>query len=344
MGFKKEEKKIEVLIPPEELEKGEEEKVEENEDSEVEEVEELNVEDSERELSKKVDEKREEFNKFAKKQKIYNYIATGILLVVLIVAFVIALTVGNQEGQSWVTLLVLGIAVVLLVASFVFTRLQRKKMEKIGNEYVQFVLTETNKEIYRGERFTDLNFALSNDEKESFNESRIFLNIKSFKAINVTTGKVNGNPFKVFDCAASVLIKNRPQPHFLGRMYVFDLKDVDPSLRAIFQIKGGEYSYPVDDIEDLQLIEGNNKYSFYISDEKVKTIFDGKVLSLIKKFKVDKNIIDVIVSLNNSKLFIGIDYADEFINVPTKESINLKNISKSKLDLEKVIAIREAIK
>ncbi len=351
MGFKKEEKKVEVTplnqenaISKEGEENANEEKVFNPEEVENGEEEVLNVKESEKDLAKRIDEKREEFNKFGKKLKMWNYVVTAVLLIVLVLALVLALTLGNQEGQSWITIVVLCCAIALLVGSFIFSRFQRKKLDAAGNEYVQFVLGETNKEIYSGDRFKDLTFSITADEKALFDESKMFLNIKTFKAINVSSGFINNKPFTVFDCAASILVKNRPQPRFLGRMFVFDLEGVDLNLRGLFQLKGKEYSYPVDDLDGLKLIDGNDKYSFYVNDERVKEILNSKLLSIVKKFKIDKTIIDVIVSLNNGKLFVGIDYADDFINVPTKESVNLKNIAKSKADLEKVIEIREAIK
>ncbi len=343
MGFKKEEKKVEVVTPPQDLEKeplkeGEEEtNLDENEEVVEEEI--LTVEDSSKDLAKRIDEKREEFNKFAKKMKTYNYILTGILLAVLVAALVIALTVGNKEDNSWVTIVVLVVAIALLVASFVFSKFQRKKMDAEGNKYVEFVLTELNKEIYDDPRFSNKTFKLSDDLKSEFDESRIFLNIKGFKAINISEGELDNVHFKVFDCAASVMVKNRPSPRFLGRMFVFNLPSLEPSIRGIFQLKGGEYSYPVDDTDGLTLYEGNNKFSFYGNNEKVKEVLNNKVLGIIKKIKIDKTIIDVIVSVNNSKLFIGFDYSDDFINVPTKDSINLKHVAKAKADLNKVIDI-----
>ena len=351
MGFKKEEKKAEIVPQVEEKEvKKEGEEVLQNEEEvfnpdELENNEEvLDVKESEKDLAKRIDEKREEFNKFGKKLKMWNYVVTAVLLIVLVLALVLALTLGNEEGQSWVTIVVLCCAIALLVGSFIFSRYQRKRLDKAGNEYVQFVLGETNKEIYTGDRFKDLTFSITGDQKALFDESKMFLNIKTFKAINVSSGLVNNKPFTVFDCAASILVKNRPQPRFLGRMFVFELEGVDLNLRGLFQLKGKEYSYPVDDLDGLKLVDGNDKYTFYVNDERVKEVLNNKVLSIIKQFKIDKTIIDVIVSLNNGKLFVGIDYADDFINVPTKESLNLKNIAKSKADLEKVIEIREAIK
>lgn len=340
MGFKKEGEKIENVTP---IKASEIKETEEIKEEEIEEV--IETGQNERDLSTKVDEKRQEFNAFNKKLRYINYGVLGLSLVIVVLAFALAMTLGNKEGNSWITILVFCVAIVCFIGIYIFTRIQRKQVEAKSNEYISFVFNETNKLVYSNPKFKDINITLKGDDsiKELFDKTRIFLNIKSFKAINVVKGKVNDIDFTAFDCAASILVKNRPQPRFLGRMFVFDLKDVDPSLRALFQVKGKEYSYPVDDIEEMSLVDGNDKYSFYLNKEEGKKILNNKVLSLIKKFKISKQIIDVIVSINDSKLFIGIDYSDEMINVPTDKSLNLENIKKQEIDVEHVISIIEEI-
>lgn len=339
MGFKKEGEKKTQVTP---LENGE---VSVEETITIEDEEELVVGSDERSVEKKIEEKRLEQKEAQKKLRIQNYIVLGIALVVVVVALALAMTLGNKEGYNWVTILVFCIAIASFIGIYIFSKFQKKSAEKSGNEYVGFIFNEKNKVVYNDSKFTDLSFSLKGEEdiKELFNESRIFLNIKSFKAINVVKGKLNDVDFVSFDCAASILEKRRPIPHFLGRMFVFNLNDVDSSLRGIYQIKGGEYSFKVDDIEDLTLIDGNDKHTFYANNEEIKKILNSKVLNIVKKIKPSTQVIDVIVSINNSKLFIGIDYSDDMINPPLDKSLNLKNLTKEKKDIETVIEIIEAI-
>ncbi len=320
------------------------------EEEEVVEEEVLVEGDSEKELAEKIKVKQDEFNKFTKKLKISNYIVTGVILLVLIGALVIALTLGNGDednSNSWITIVVMVFAILLLVASFFFSRYQKKKLEVEGNKYLAYVLTEQNKVIYDETYFKDLTYKLSEDKKDTYIASHQFKDIKAFKSINIVNATLlkDGREFLAFDCAASILLrKNRPQPHFLGRMFIVPLTSVSEDFKALFQLKGGELSFPVDDIDDLKLVEGNNKFTLYSNSDDVKKIFNTKLINTIKRLRIDKTIIDVIVSINESNLYIGIDYADEFINVPTKDSYNTNIVLKSKEDIKKVLEIIDLIK
>ena len=369
MGFKKE--KTQKEIEQELALKLEEEKANENSDSNdltkdtsidnepqiSEEEEEALLEEKSKELSKddrysylinRIDKKKEEFNKASKKIKMMNYIMLGIMLVCIVGALIFISVFKVEEGSNltWLPYVVIGVAIAVAVVAYIFMRLQRKKVEKVGNEYITFVINQTNSVIYEEPKFLDLKVESIADKKETFSNSRIFKDIKSFKSINVINATFEGSLIIAFDCAASVIQKNRQIPHFLGRMFVLPLINVPKEVRALFQLKGkNEYSYPVDDLEGLVEVTNNDKYVYYISDPKYKDLIDQKVISLIKRFRIDKTIYDVIISINGSSLYVGIDYEDSFISIPSdaKEGFNLKRIVKSKEDIDKVLDIYKAI-
>ena len=369
MGFKKE--KTQKEIEQELALKLEEEKANENSDSNdltkdtsidnepqiSEEEEEALLEEKSKELSKddrysylinRIDKKKEEFNKASKKIKMMNYIMLGIMLVCIVGALIFISVFKVEEGSNltWLPYVVIGVAIAVAVVAYIFMRLQRKKVEKVGNEYITFVINQTNSVIYEEPKFLELKVESIADKKETFSNSRIFKDIKSFKSINVINATFEGSPIIAFDCAASVIQKNRQIPHFLGRMFVLPLINVPKEVRALFQLKGkNEYSYPVDDLEGLVEVTNNDKYVYYISDPKYKDLIDQKVISLIKRFRIDKTIYDVIISINGSSLYVGIDYEDSFISIPSdaKEGFNLKRIVKSKEDIDKVLDIYKAI-
>lgn len=368
MGFKKEKTQTEIeqeLALKLEEEKANEDNINGNKENEVldnepqisEEEEDKILEEKSKELSKddrysflidRIDKKKEEFNKASKKIKMMNYIMLGVMLVCIVGALIFLSLFKTDEDSNltWLPYLVIGIAIVVAIIAYVFMRLQRKKVEKVGNEYIAFVINQTNSVIYEEPKFLDLKVEAIGDKKEAFFNSRIFKDIKGFKSINVINTTYEGYPLIAFDCAASVVQKNRQIPHFLGRMFVLPLINVPKEVRALFQLKGkNDYTFPVDDLEGLVEVTNNDKYVYYISDPKYKDVIDQKIISLIKRFRIDKTIYDVIVSINGSTLYIGIDYEDSFISVPSdpKEGFNLKRIIKSKEDLDKVLDIFKAI-
>ena len=61
------------------------------------------------------------------------------------------------------------------------------------------------------------------------------------------------------------------------------------------------------------------------------------------RFKVDKTLIDVIVSIRHGKVSLGIDYSDEFMNIPVESAFDFKNTKRTKKDFERVLKVFDLI-
>lgn len=65
-------------------------------------------------------------------------------------------------------------------------------------------------------------------------------------------------------------------------------------------------------------------------------ILTDRILSLLNSFKIDDQLIDVIVSIKKGVVILGIDYSDEFMNIPVESEYNVKNTLRVKKDFERV--------
>ena len=77
----------------------------------------------------------------------------------------------------------------------------------------------------------------------------------------------------VADLAANILVKNRLSPMFLGKFYDYTSSYSKEGKRIIMQIKGGQLSRPVDDIDDLKLVESTDAYLIYTNELTHKIYF-----------------------------------------------------------------------
>ena len=68
------------------------------------------------------------------------------------------------------------------------------------------------------------------------------------------------------------------------------------------------------------------------------------LLSKITSLKIDKTLIDVIVSIRPGKTNIGIDYSDEFMSIPVDREFDFNSVKRSQRDLAKVLSILDEIK
>ena len=56
-------------------------------------------------------------------------------------------------------------------------------------------------------------------------------------------------------------------------------------------------------------------------------------------FRIDKTLIDVVISITDEYITIGIDYADDFISIPVESETNVQTLRRTKKDLELVTEI-----
>lgn len=351
MGFKKKNEIVENQEVNQETTVDEEKKP--VEDFPIERSEEIVSDQSEKEISDSINKEREAFLKKVKKQKIINYSVTGGLFAILVVLLVLALTIGGNKENQWITIAVLVIALLLLIATWLFSKFQRKKIDALQMNYSLFIYETTYKAVFKAsdkeDRFKDTKVSLKENFRETFLKNKLYLKINEFNSIDVVSGEMRINEefvhFDSFLCFAAHRQKNEGAVKFLGRMFVFDYKNkYIPKFRLSFQKKGGKYSFPIDDLEGVKLVEGTDKYNYYSSDPKRKSVLNKKTISLINQIKLDKNIYDVVLAINEGKLYIGIDYSDELINPPTdKVEFKPYRITLEKELLDQVIAICESI-
>ena len=77
----------------------------------------------------------------------------------------------------------------------------------------------------------------------------------------------------------------------------------------------------------------------YSNDDDYKKILTDRVKQDLLRFKIDKTLIDVIVSIRYEHVDIGIDYSDEFINIPVESEFKIEDLRKTKEDFKKVLQI-----
>jgi uncharacterized integral membrane protein len=299
---------------------------------------------TEDELVKKVNAERDVYYKYSKKQKIYNYICTGILIALIIAAFALILTLGQKEEYSYVMWISLSVVVVGLIGSFAFSRFQRKKLEKAANTYINNYFTLIDKHIYEDERFSKQDYFPSTQmEDRYFVGAHFYNNIKSTRSRNFVSCTYNDKTLVSADLAGNIMVKNRLSPMFLGRYFVYqnDFKGEDKYI--VFQLKGGQLSRPIDNIDDLKLVEGNNYYCIYTNIDDWKRIFNSKVLNELKRFKINNTLIDVLVSIREGYTSLGIDYSDEFMNVAVDHEFKFDGVRVSQKDLEIVLNVLDII-
>lgn len=305
---------------------------------EIPEIDEGNLLDNEKELTNAINAYREDYKKYYKKQKIVRTLITVGTLVFLSIGLVIFLLqkkIGNMASYIGIAVIMVG-----LVASFICSTIFKKKLENKAREYMKNYCVATNKYLFNNPDFKDVNIEANKQmDPNLFVDAHFYKNIRNTRSRNHVTLTYKDKPMVSCDLAGNIVIKNRTSPMFLGKYYDYECNYSKENGIILFQLKGKELSKPIDNIDDLVAKENNSRYVIYSNDEEYRKILNNKVLTELLKFKIDDTLIDVIFSIRNGKVDLGIDYSDDFINIPVESEFKINNIKRAKLDLERVLKI-----
>ena len=331
MGFKKEEKKV---IKP----LSEEENIIQEEN--VEEIEEVPLIDDldAKNIIDAINKEKEEFVKVQKKWRIIGLVGTGVFLVLMIVGFILCTTFVKDTNYQWVSYIGVGLIVIGFAISIALSKLQKSKVSAAATKYADFYYEKKAELVFNIPGISNVEASGKCDNKESFINAKFYKDIKTVRSRFGVKFKYNKKDCEISETAGCILIKNRTSPKFLGKFFVCPIKYEKPTT-ILFQLKGKELSQPIDNIDNLELKEGNDKYVIYSNDDEYNDVLNSKVIGLLKGFKIKDPIIDVILSIHENELSIGIDYVDEYMNAPIDKDLDLARISKEKLDIEKLLAI-----
>ena len=300
--------------------------------------------ESQDEIVKNINVAREEYLAYSKKQKRLNYVLTGAVVAIMIVCFVLIIVLGNKEGNSWILYMCLGIMIAVLVLTFILTKVFKNKLSSHAQSYIDFLYKCIDNYLFNKENFSKSDY-LPNQQMDDhlFMDGHFYKNIKGTKSRNLVVTTYKDKTLSSADLAGNILIKNRTSPMFLGKFYDYGNNYRGKDKYILFQLKGGQLSRPLDDVDGLTLVEGDDEYCIYTNDQEYKKVFTKKTLSELRKFKIDSTLIDVIFSIREGKTCLGIDYADEFMNIPVESKFTFDNVRRSEQDLEKVLAVFDTI-
>lgn len=305
----------------------------------------LPLEESDDAVKNRMEAGRQAFFVEQKKIRRLNTIFSVLVLVIIAGAFVLMLTLGREAETQYVTYIGLGIMVLSLAGAFVLSKVTKNKLGQAADKYLKDLFKNIDEYLYSGDYFENLEVNASSQLKdELFIDARFYQNIKNTRSRNTVTVDYKGKKLISADLAGNIMVKNKLSPMFLGRFYDYENNYDKEGCRIIMQIKGGNLSRPVDDLDGIELVENNKTYLIYTNDKEWKKTLNSRVIGLITSLKIDKTLIDVIVSIRPGKTCIGIDYSDEAMAIPVDKEIDFSSIKRNQRDLKKVLSVLDEIR
>ncbi|MFA6830251.1 MAG: hypothetical protein WCR67_06085 [Bacilli bacterium] len=105
-------------------------------------------------IDEEVEDTRTKFMKKLNGSKVYDFVCLG-LMVLAFVAVILVTFLNTNKDLAWVTYVVLGVALVIIIASFVISSIFNKKRTAITNEYLSAYEDVTNGYVISSLRMSD---------------------------------------------------------------------------------------------------------------------------------------------------------------------------------------------
>lgn len=316
-----------------------------------------------------VNEKRKTFDDIMKSSRRSSTITMVISVALLILGFV--LNTSLDTSLAWISYVIFGIALVVIIVSFVFSSRGRKKIYGSVDNYVRDVIIGVDQYAFDQRGLTQVSVSPKGKaDLQDIVDSHYFETINNFNSRNLIKGLYNGKEIKVAELAVRIPYQ-KPLDKVEGDNQ--DDKPVSKKKKTAtptesFGIFGKYFSLPVKAKEDesfILLLRGpnaclptyldgykemtisdlNSAYlSWAINEEKArKLLSDEKLIEVLNGFSPNESLENVIVSFNEKGLKVCLNYNESVMEIPMQKPVEGKPFETYKNDVRRVLDIVDCL-
>lgn len=291
----------------------------------------------------------QERKKFVKLTKIFKYLNIALMIFMvsfLIVIYTVIMPLKDQNDYNYGAYLALGLGIGVLAFVFIYLFIVKKYTQRKYKEYFCEYNKIVNNYTFKDDEFSELNINIEDKINEQVISSAcLFKNIAKIGSRYLITFK-----YKYLDNFYNVTLGDAgiqtPLPKgfksvFTGKLFILE-NNVDLPGKLLIQIKGkNSLVSDIDNTDGLENYISRNNLNIYSNLYKIKQIITNKVLSLLESFKLDDDLLDVVVSIYDKKVIVGLDYNDSvmFLERGIDKPIDYKIIDRTILDNKIVLEL-----
>ncbi len=289
-------------------------------------------------IDTKIEEARQSFMAFYKKQKLYNNVAFVLVIVLIIAAYVVL--------QAWLgqNFLALGAVAIILVLLFVYSRISRTKMEKLTKEYITQYYGFMKEKAFPEGRFP--NSTIDFDRKldlSEFTNAGILKEIVRINTRGVVSFDYRGHEATACDMAAYRSADGKQTPSFLGKFISVPLK-LNLSGRILIYIKPKVQAKGPDSLDDIQKIDETDRYVIYATDASTFKTLPSGFIHLLDLLTVDDLLVDATFSIHPDQTQVALSYTDALMVIPLQNAFDPSPSEQYAKNLQAMFAILDSLK
>ena len=280
-----------------------------------------------------IEDARKELHKsYTTSRRISNILMFVVLAAIVGIMFLI---ISNNQVLKIVGYCLAGALVVGMVVYYV---INRKKLPNKIRDYVPFVMRILNDQIFSRQGFSEI----KNDPEEKLAMDdligdAVFKDATGINSRNIVRGVYKGHHFLYAEAALTRPSSRKQQvpPLFVGR-YVSVPNQMKFDGRFIFAFKNSKS--PADlpnNIDDLVVLEDKDELTVYgLEGANYHDIIDNKILSQLKKLKVEGHLLNVNVVFWGGHTAVYLSYDDPILSVPFEKEFDKAAFEQTINDLD----------
>ncbi len=286
----------------------------------------------------KIEEARQTFMGFYKKQRLYNNIALVGVVALIIVAYVV---LQAWLGQNY---LAIGAVAVILGLLFVYSRIARTKMEKYTKSYISQYYGFMKEKVFPIERFP--NSSMDFEKKLDlavFTNAGILNNIYRINSRGVISFDYHGQGATICDMAAYTSADAKQSPSFLGKFLSVPMK-LNFSGRILVYLKPKVSAKGPDCLEDVKKVEETDRYTIYASEPATLKALPTSFMRLLDTLEVDDLLVDATFSIRPNETQVALSYTDALMVIPLQNAFDKVPSDRYAKNIQDTFALLDALK
>lgn len=285
---------------------------------------------------------RQKFFKTFRVQNTLKWIISLICIAAIVVGCIVVPNVIT-DNDNLKTGLMLGICVVALGGTFGYSVYTKRSMNRKMRKYFNFYYKNINEYVLTQEGFS--NPVLQEPGKidiDLFRDTNLYRDIIDVGSRGLTEFEYNGIPMRIVECAGNVKSDKRVRPVFVGKMLHCATKYLGEQSIVIY-FKGDEKALPPTNVNELKVIEDNEKYIIYSNSAEAKKVIKPAIKKMLDGIKMNKYLIDLAISMHDGKIYVCFGYDDPLMILPLQNPFDPKPNEQYKKDLAQIIKLVEAL-
>lgn len=317
-----------------EVDKVEEEKVEEVAPVEEKPVEAEPITYSAKELEN-IEEARKEFLKVYRTQNTIKWIVSFIAIGAIIFGCIVVPNLGLGNAGLIIMIVTL---VTALAATILYTVFARKYINKKMHAYFDYFYENTNNYVF-GSSVKDIKMPFPGKiQDEAFLDNNLYKDVVSVGSRGLTEFVYEDVPVAVADCAGQVRKEKRLYPCFVGK-YVYAASNYKYDEPLYIYFKGDKRALAPTNLEGVKDVLEDKKMIVYSNNKDWKKVLTADVKKILSSISMNKELVDLAVSLQKGRIFVCMGYDDPLMVLPLQNQFDPKPTELYKKDIAKVLKL-----